>query len=410
MGLCDERPIWSMSGSEMLSTLDAVQAQIAHLQTYRLQLLAALDANGLAADVGARDTVQLIALRHRLDPTEVRRDLRLATALPKYPDVEAALHHTSPSTTDPADPAAAEVDVGALVLHPSQAEAIVTALERIPTTAMVPVADLQVAEREMVRAAQLLCPAELRKLGKRVRDTLDTDGPEPAEVRAMTAETLWLKRGDYGVEFGGYLAGEHAELLQTLIFAGAKPHLAPDGTRDPRTRGKRQADALTTILTIAAATGTAAPAHGDIKPHITVTIGLDDLIAGTGVGTLASGATLSTATIRRLACDAGIIPLVLGSASEPLDVGTEHRFVTRAIRQALNTRDKGCIICQAPPAMCEAHHLIHWADGGPTNLTNLALLCKAHHIDVHQGHWTITTHQGHPHPNRPTWANPDKPP
>ncbi|ONI78166.1 hypothetical protein BWI15_01395, partial [Kribbella sp. ALI-6-A] len=170
MGLCDERPIWSMSGSEMLSALDAVQAQIAHLQTYRLQLLAALDANGHAADVGARDTVQLIALRHRLDPTEVRRDLRLATALPKYPEVEAALQVTAPSTTDPADPADASLTPEAvtpgsavarhLVLHPGQAEAIVTALERIPTTAMVPVADLQVAERAMVRAAQLLSPAE----------------------------------------------------------------------------------------------------------------------------------------------------------------------------------------------------------------------------------------------------------
>lgn len=138
---------------------------------------------------------------------------------------------------------------------------------------------------------------------------------------------------------------------------------------------------------------------------------MDDLIAGTGVGTLASGATLSTAAVRRLACDAGVIPLFLGSVSEPLDVGTEHRFVTRAIRQALNTRDRGCIICQAPPAMCEAHHLIHWADGGPTNLTNLALLCKAHHIDLHQGHWTITTHHGHPRPNRPAWADtPAKPP
>ncbi|WP_432945049.1 hypothetical protein ACQPXM_04515 [Kribbella sp. CA-253562] len=102
MGLCDERPIWSMSGSEMLSTLDAVQAQLARLQTHRLHLLAALDANGHAADLGARDTVQLIAVRHRLDPTEVRRDLRLATALPKYPDVQTALHATSAGATDSA--------------------------------------------------------------------------------------------------------------------------------------------------------------------------------------------------------------------------------------------------------------------------------------------------------------------
>ncbi|MEV6282548.1 DUF222 domain-containing protein [Kribbella sp. NPDC051770] len=472
MTYCDERPPWSMAGSEMLLALDDVQACVDRLQSYRLRLLAALDAGGHAAEIGARDTVQLIAVRHRLDPIEVRRDLRLATALPRYAEVAAALHRRAadeagalrravrqpvplpadtpdasgtPDASDapgavtlvdqlatpaglfaggtavsPPDLGAASTELQASagaepcteapVLRPAQAEAIVTALERIPSTAQIPVEDLQVAERELVKAAQVLCPAELRKLGKRVRDTLDTDGPEPAEHRALAAETLWLKRGDQGTEFGGYLAGDNAELLHTLIFAGAKPHQTADGARDPRSRGKRQADALTAVLTTAAATGAAAPAHGDIKPHVTVTVDLNDLSASTGVGTLASGATLSTGAIRRLACDAGVIPLVLGSTSEPLDVGTEHRFVTRAIRHTLNARDKGCVICQAPPAMCEAHHVTHWANGGPTALTNLALLCKAHHIDVHQGHWTITVDQGHPTVTRPTWATPNQPP
>jgi hypothetical protein len=383
---CDVRPIWSMSGSDLLSALDTIQHDLARLQTRRLELLAALEANGHATDLGARDTAELIAVRHRLDKAEVRRDLRLANALPKYPQVQAAL----PST-----------------LHPTQAEAIVTALERIPTTALIPAETLEVAEHQLVKAAEVLTPTDLRKLGKKVRDTLDPDGPGPAETRALAAETLSLKRGDHGVEFRGYLAGSNAELFQTLIFAGAKPHQSPDGTRDPRTRGKRQADALTAVLTAAASTGTAAPAHGDIKPHITVTIPLHNLETATGVGTLASGTTLSAATIRRLACDAGVIPLVLGSNSEPLDVGTEHRYVTRPIRQALNARDKGCVICQAPTAICEAHHIVHWADGGPTTITNLALLCKAHHIEVHQGHRTLTFHNGHPQPTTPAWATPD---
>jgi hypothetical protein len=262
----------------------------------------------------------------------------------------------------------------------------------------------------MVQAAQTLNPTDLRTLGKRVRDRLDTDGTEPAEARALAAETLWLKRGDLGVEFGGYLAGDHAELFQTLIFAGSRPYLTADGERDPRSRGKRQADALTQILTTAAATGSAAPAHGDIKPHLTVTMDLEDLRSATGTGLLGSGGTLSASAVRRIACDAGIIPLVLGSTSEPLDVGTEHRFVTRAIRHALNTRDNGCVICAAPAAMCDAHHIVHWADGGRTDITNLALLCKPHHIGVHQGHWSLYFQNGRPHYTRPTWStNPTKP-
>jgi Domain of unknown function (DUF222)/HNH endonuclease len=489
VGIC-ERPVWSMSGVETLSALDCVQAEITRLQTYRLRLLAAADSTGLAAQVGARDTVDLVATRHCLDRAEVRRDLRLALALHKYPTVQAALTaagasaepaeqaaDTSPSTdpavgdTAPGDPAtltypapgdpapgdpapcdpalsaapapgdhalsadaapgdpalsaapgpsdpapaADRVDSataalpgedpptgGRLALHAAQAEAIVAALEKAPTAT--PVETLQVAEREMVTAARVLAPRELRRLGKQVRDRLDPDGPEPAEDRASEAETLWLERRGRGVVFGGFLAGENAELFETLVFAGAKPHRTVDGQRDPRGWGKRQADALTAILSAAAGTGAAVPGHGDIKPHVTVTVALADLTAGTGTGLLAHGATLSAGAIRRLACDANVIPLVLGGNSEPLDVGTEERFVNRALRRALNARDKGCVLCGAPAAMCDAHHLIHWVDGGKTCVTNLVLLCKAHHRAVHRGHWTITMHNGQPQITRPDWT------
>ncbi|MGY4771971.1 DUF222 domain-containing protein [Kribbella sp. CWNU-51] len=409
MELLDERPVWSMSGAEMLAALDQLQADLTRRQVRRLELLAALDANGHAHDLGAGNTIHLLSIRHNLDPTDVRRDLRLATALPKYPTVTAALTDgTRPGDPrledDTQDPTHADQ---AMALNTAQAQAIVAALEKVPASAQVPVEDLRVAEDQMVKAAEFLAPGELRKLGVEVRNRLDTDGPEPTgDGDTSSQEALWLKQADHGVRFGGYLAAENAELLQTLIFAGAKPHKTPDGHRDPRPRGKRQADALTAILATAAGAGTAVPGHGDIKPHITVTIDLEDLKSGTGTGRLIHGDTLSAAAVRRLACDAGIIPLVLGSNSEPLDVGTEHRFVTRAIRHALNARDHGCIVCGAPPAICEAHHIIHWADGGTTCLDNFALLCKRDHIAVHNGHLTIQIVNGHPHATAPPGPTP----
>jgi hypothetical protein len=340
METLDERPIWSMSSSEMLTALDAAQAEITRLQVRSLHLAAALDANGYAKELGANDTVRLLSVRYRLDPGDVRRDLRLATALHKYPVVEAALGTGHSAAGSQA------------LLSPGQAAAIVSALEKVPASAKVPAEDLQVAEEAMVEAADVLPPSDLRKLGAEIRNRLDTDGPAPDDD-VSSRETLWLKKADRGVTFGGYLADENAELLQTLIFAGAKPHKSADGQRDPRPRSKRQADALTAVLAAAAGTGSAVPGHGDIKPHVTVTIDLEDLKNSTGSGTLPHGDFLSAAAVRRLACDAGVIPLVLGSNSEPLDVGAEHRFVTRAIRQALNARDKGCVMCGAPPAMCE---------------------------------------------------------
>ena len=528
-----ERPVWSMSGSEKLAALDALEADIARRQTYRLHLIASLDHDGYAQEIGAHDTTQLLAFRYRLDRPQARRDVRLAQTLAKYPAVSAALpatdDRTAAAAAEPADdphaepagdsqagrrPGAADsAGSAAGFLRPAQAEAIVSALERVPDT--VPVEDLDVAERELVGLARHLSPAELRKAGQRVRDLLDTDGPEPDEHHAYDRESLTLTTADRGVTFRGYLANENAELLRSLIHAGARPHRTITGDLDPRPRDKRQADALTTALTIAATaydTGTAdrvgagtssagapaplrrmrvrrkrvrlapdtaspdttdagtagagttgagtgmrvrlaptplvpiqrvagtadADAMGEgaagagragagtadgrcdrcpragrvpgfgAKANITVTIDLQDLKSATAdaIGDLVYGDGLSAATIRRLACDARIIPLVLGSKSEPLDVGRAERLVTGAMRRALNARDKGCVVCGAPPVQCEAHHLQSWIDGGDTAIHNLGLLCRRHHLDLHAGEWTITITNGEVHLARPTWADP----
>ncbi|MFI6829720.1 DUF222 domain-containing protein [Kribbella sp. NPDC050241] len=521
MELLGERPIWSMSGSEMLTALDELEADLARRQTYRLQLIAALDTTGHAADLGAHDTTQLLAFRYRLDRPTAHRDVRLARALPKYPAVTTAL--TAPvdnvasnaesesecdddiangltepeavtNSPDAGETARADADAGASegdgasagegggegsgagaggedrstawLLRPAQAEAIVSALERVPTT--VSVEDLQVAEQQLVTLARHLTPSELRKAAKQIRDLLDTDGPEPDEHKAYARESLALITAENGVKFRGYLANENAELLRTLIHTGARPHKTLDGELDPRPREKRQADALTTALTLAATATATAPTTGNpatnpgstaagtgttaitvpgagvaadhgttttasgagtttesgrgarpagwvpgfgAKTTITVTIDLEDLksAAAEATGGLVYGDNLSAAAIRRLACDANIIPLVLGSNSEPLDVGRSERLVTRAMRRALNTRDKGCVVCGAPPIHCDAHHLRSWLDGGETTIWNLVLLCRRHHIDLHAGHWTITITNGKVHVTRPTWADPPPP-
>ena len=110
-----------------------------------------------------------------------------------------------------------------------------------------------------------------------------------------------------------------------------------------------------------------------------------------GAGRLDTGATLSAAELRRLACDAGIIPLVMNGQSTPLDVGRALREFTRWQRRALIARDQGCITpgCDRPAAHCQAHHDRDWTKGGPTDLANGCLLCLYHHQMVHRQHWQI---------------------
>ncbi|MEV6413244.1 DUF222 domain-containing protein [Kribbella sp. NPDC051718] len=394
----DDRAVVTMSGSELLSASDAVEEAIEKLLARRNQILQRVDEIGYAKELGAHDTVRLIEKRYRLDPVEARRRVRLALALPKYPTVAAAL--PAPGTVIADD---------AVVLSSAQADAIVSALEKLPKRANVPVEELDAAAGQMVEAARHMNPGDLRRMGEQVRNILDTDGPEPREDAARAREEVWVKKAEHGVEFGGYLAGENAEKFQTVLQAGAKPHKTLDGEQDPRSRGKRQADALIDAVDIALASGDL-PTRGGIKPHIAVTINLNDLLeAGRqATGDLTYGDGLSAAAIRRLACDAGIIPIVLGSDSQPLDVGREFRYVTTGLRTALNQRDRGCVICHAPPIYCDAHHLVSWVDGGVTNLANLVLLCRVDHTSLHDGHWTIDIVDNQVQVSRPTWADPPR--
>ena len=89
--------------------------------------------------------------------------------------------------------------------------------------------------------------------------------------------------------------------------------------------------------------------------------------------------------IRRITCDAGIIPMVLESDSEPLDVGRKTRTIPPALRRAIDHRDRHCTWkgCTAPLPWGDAHHITRWADGGETSLDNLALVCRKHHTATH---------------------------
>ena len=88
-----------------------------------------------------------------------------------------------------------------------------------------------------------------------------------------------------------------------------------------------------------------------------------------------------------------------------MDVGRAARLVTLAIWYALVLRDQHCAFpgCTRPPRACDAHHVVHWADGGETSLANLLLLCRRHHTFVHHSPWQVRIH---PDTGRPEWVPP----
>ena len=122
---------------------------------------------------------------------------------------------------------------------------------------------------------------------------------------------------------------------------------------------------------------------------------------------------MSVEALRRKACDATVIPAVLGTHSEVLDISRKTRIIPTGIRRALTLRDKGGAFpgCDRRPKTCHAHHVQHWANGGPTALNNLALLCGFHHYIIHHGHWTVHMRpDGHPEFTPPDYVDPEKRP
>lgn len=198
------------------------------------------------------------------------------------------------------------------------------------------------------------------------------------------------------VSLRGVLDPEAAAIIKSAIDPLSAPCPTTDEhghtlAPDPRTPAKRRADALLELVMRGVSAGDGLP--GTDKAKVVVTIEHDVLTERVrGTGWAMSGDVLTPATVRRLACDAAIIPMVLGAAGEPLDVGRERRLVTKGLRLALWQRDQGCSFpgCSTPPAWTDAHHVQHWSAGGVTSLLNLALLCRRHHTHVHRHDLTAT--------------------
>ncbi|MGZ4774457.1 MAG: DUF222 domain-containing protein [Oryzihumus sp.] len=241
-------------------------------------------------------------------------------------------------------------------------------------------------------------PREVRGLRERIIATYGRqDEFQVRQDRLRHGVSLSAGRADDGmVEYQLRLDPEGASVLEAAIGPLSAPHPV-DGVSDLRSSDQRRGDALVEACRRSTAAGGDAPVQ--TKAQVFVTMDFDDLKDACGSGTvLGNGSVLGNRTllgpetVRRIACDAAIIPVVLGTQGEVLDLGRTRRLFTPAQLKYLWLRDGGCTIpgCHAPPWWCDGHHVIHWANGGATDVGNAALLCGRHHTIVHQRGWTAT--------------------
>jgi hypothetical protein len=188
------------------------------------------------------------------------------------------------------------------------------------------------------------------------------------------------------VRVDGELDPETGETLLTALRAVLDAQAKRGGEGDDRTPAQMRVDAMGEICRHWLDSGER-PSVGGERPHVTVTVDADSLRDSSGeTSELDHTGPIPPGLARRLASDAAIRRVVMAGTSEPLDVGRRTPVIPPGMRRAVIVRDRHCRFpgCDRPHTWCDAHHVVHWAEGGPTAMPNLLLLCRRHHRMVHQ--------------------------
>jgi hypothetical protein len=343
---------------EARARLDAVIA--AHLQ--------AMDVRDVTVSECGRQTRSWLVEEQHVAPSEAGRWMWVARRLPAEPDVAAAF------TAGDINHDHVRLIIGCLArLDPEWRDA---------------------ARAELLEFAGEHDPGMLAQLCAQLRVRTGADEDADAAAQRKYADR-WVRLAG---TFDGMtsLSGMLDPAAAATVTAAINALQTPTGPEDERTCGQRTADALTEMASLTLGYADL-PDHGGERPTVVVTIPFAELRDGLRPGQLAaaevSGFTISPSTARMIACDAGVIPAVLGANSEILDLGRKQRTWSVAQRRAARLRDRGCTWpqCQAPLDRCDLHHEQFWVrDHGHTNLNNSLHLCHFHHWLVHHTKWRIT--------------------
>ncbi len=356
------------------------------VESLKLRILAAAD--DIAVETGARSTAAWLADTTRDNHGTVLRSARLAAAVDeRYRHVGAAL-------------ADGRVNL-------AQAHVITTALDALP-------GDLDPTlrakgEQHLVEQADQFGPRELRRLGDRLLEAIAPDIADQADYQRLVAEErrahaatrlTFKPRGDGSTDVSARIPDHVAHRLRTYLDSYTSPRRTALGEMalgevDHLPVARRRGEAFCALLENLPDTGL--PRHGGTATSVMVTLDLDTLLHDlndAGVATTSTGDRITAEQARRLACQARIIPVVLGRHGEILDIGRDSRLFKGPIRKAMNLRDKTCteIGCTIPAAWCEAHHKTPWSNGGKTRLQDGTLLCPFHHHRAHDPAWNVNYH------------------
>ncbi|MDP9233811.1 MAG: HNH endonuclease [Actinomycetota bacterium] len=329
------------------------------LEIERLRRLAEIDRRGLYERDGHLSAASWLAKTHKLAWGTAREQVRIGRALEEMPLTRRALDDGELSMS------AARLLVGAREVDPD-------AFKR--------------SEPELVEAARIHSIQDLGRVTsfwqQRVEQERSLDGEERLRARRrLHASVSFLGM----VRVDGDLDPETGETLLTALGAVLDSEARSREKDDHRSPAQRRADALGEICRQWLDSADRASVGGE-RPHVTVTVDAHAL-AGDGCSAeLDHVGPVNPETAKRVSCDGSLMRVVMSGRSEPLDVGRRTAVIPPSMRRAVIVRDRHCRFpgCDRPHTWCDTHHVVHWADGGPTALANLLLMCRRHHRMVHR--------------------------
>ncbi|GAB3527026.1 HNH endonuclease signature motif containing protein [Arthrobacter monumenti] len=263
---------------------------------------------------------------------------------------------------------------------------------------------------------------------------IDQDGAEPTEDVLRHRQGIFTRAKRAGLHHLEIFAtDDQYEHLITTVNTAANPRARGCGTEDPdpadasrageaatgadagvvdgRSRPQKLLDGLVAACKAALAAG-GMPATGGHRPQVMAVIDYQDLIndldLDSGTGSYTYTGPVTAQNIRKLACDAEIMPVVLSTEGRILDAGPGQRLFPPHLRKALVARDGGCAFpgCYMPASWCEAHHIDYWSKNGATSTDNGVLACSFHHHLIHKEKWRIHVENGVPWFIPPQYVDP----
>jgi uncharacterized protein DUF222/HNH endonuclease len=343
------------------------------LEAERLRRLAAIDRRRTYEREGFLSVRSWVAARFRVAASVASGMVRTARALQQMPETAAAL-------------ASGDVSVSAVRIL---VEARQTNREEFAS-----------AEALLVNAARALPARELQQAVAHWQQIVDSRDALRESERHWNRRHLHVSPTIFGmVRIDGDLDPETG---QTVIAALQAVQAVEARTADPddgRTAPQRRADAMGVVCRSWLDRSDRPVVAGEL-PHVTVLVDVPALQGEPGGHAAFADAGVIHPEIARVwACDASLGRVVMRGRSEPLDVGRRTSVVPPAIRRAVMVRDRHCRFpgCDRPVSWCDCHHIVHWADGGPTAVGNLILLCRRHHRLVHKpGGFRLELEHGQP--------------